>query len=177
MLGRRELPQDRSQLVAQFGKALIEKLLNRISAFCQNLARSRIAGGLDGELETFRYGLAPFAPAGRLLPAIEGGIYLDRSKMLRGVFQLSPLDQTVGIEDAAPGLVRPAPYADADRQPSIHSVKNEVWAAFSSAIVLPNSVSPPVFPIRLNPIEAVSSFSVPLASASFSACVSGTVTM
>ena len=74
MLGRRELPQDRSQLVAQFGKPLIEKLLNRISAFCQNLARSRIAGGLDGELETFRYGLGPFAPAGRLLPAIEGGI-------------------------------------------------------------------------------------------------------
>ena len=61
-------------------------------------------------------------------------------------------------------------------QPSIHSSKNRWLAARSSLSCTPSTVSPPTVPIRWNPICAVSSLRVPVASAAFRAATSGTVT-
>jgi hypothetical protein len=113
-LGWGELPQHRSQLVAQFQQALVEKPRDRFARLGQHPPVGGETGALQGEDEVVRRFGGPTAITFRLLRAVIGRVDLDRRQPPAGVGQLVLLGQVVRIEDAAPRREGPAADTDPD---------------------------------------------------------------
>ena len=124
LLGRRELPQQGTEPVAELGHAGIEEALDRVRAFGQHPAVGGEAGGLHGEQEAVRRLARPFAECFGLLRAVIGRIDLDRGQFRSRVVQLFGLRQLVRIENAAPRLEIPPADADIDRSGTFRFVNH-----------------------------------------------------
>src|SRR5205085_7529757 len=111
---RRKHPQDRTQLAFQRRKSLRDEVTDSFACFCQLWPSDAVARPLYRELEVVGYHLRPASPAFRALPAVEGGVDLDRAQLPRGIFELFGLWHRVRIEHPAPRRVSPAPNSDAD---------------------------------------------------------------
>src|SRR5262245_6212667 len=114
LLGRRKLPQDRSQPVAQFGDARLQEKAKRLTGLRQQPLLHDVARPLDREHEAIGNLLAPFGESGRRLRAVEGAVDLDGGELGAGICELLGVRQTLRIEGTAPGFERPAANADPD---------------------------------------------------------------
>jgi hypothetical protein len=110
-LGRRELPEQGTELVAEHGHARIEKALDRVAGFREHAAVCGEAGPFDRENEVVRHVSRPFGERGRLLRAIVSAIDLKRGDSTANILQLFGLWQFLRVEHAAPGLECPATYS------------------------------------------------------------------
>src|SRR5262249_23610268 len=113
-LGSRELPQHRSELLAELEHPGCEEPLDRLAGTGKLAPMRRKPRALDREHEVVRRLVAPAAKARGLLRAVERAVDLDRGQLSAGVFELARLRQTLGIERPAPRRERPAADADAD---------------------------------------------------------------
>src|SRR5271170_2462373 len=77
-LGRRELPVDRTELVAEFEHAAGEEAFDRLAGFGENPSIGREARALQREDEIARRLVAPFGEALGFLRSIERAVDLDR---------------------------------------------------------------------------------------------------
>jgi len=131
LFGRRELPQHRTEPVAQFEHAGIIKPLYGIAGFREHPPVGREARSLQREHKSVRHLAGPFAKAFRLLRAVIGAVDLDRGELRARIFELFRLRETLGIEDAAPRLKGPASDADSDlarRRPLCSHVEPSICA-------------------------------------------------
>ncbi len=113
-LGRRELPEHRTEPVAEFQHAGIVKPFYGIAGFRQHTAVGGEARSLHRKDKTVGHLARPFAKAFRLLRAVIGAVDLDRGQFRRGVFQLLRLRQFFRIKHPAPWRKGPAADADVD---------------------------------------------------------------
>src|SRR6185437_9333901 len=113
-LGRRELPEQGTQMRAELGHAGIEKALDRVAGLFEHAPVHRIARPLDREHEPCRHLARPRSESFWRLGPVERAVDLDRGQPLGRVMQLLRMRQTFRIKHAAPRLERPAADADAD---------------------------------------------------------------
>lgn len=113
LLPRGELPQDRSELVAEGQYAGGEEVRESLLDVAQPKHVRDVARPFDGEHETGVHGRAPAAVALGSLERIEGAVELDGRKVLPDELQLSAMCETPRIEVAAPARVSPPRGADA----------------------------------------------------------------
>src|SRR3954463_2594517 len=111
-LGRRELPEHRTQAITEFQHAGIVEPFDRIAGLPQYPAIGGETRPLYGKHKTVGHLARPFAEAFRLLRALVRAIDLDRGAFGRGVFQLLPLRQLLRIDPSSPW--REGPSADSD---------------------------------------------------------------
>src|SRR5262249_39528252 len=114
LLGRRHLPQHRTELGFQLEYAAREKTLDRGTGLGQHAAVGRELRTFEREHEIVRRLRRPFAKAVGLLGAVEGAVDLDAGELAAGVLELARLRQSLGIDLAAPRLEYPAADADPD---------------------------------------------------------------
>ena len=100
-LGRRELPEQGTKSLAEFGYAGIKKPLDRVARFLEHAPVGRKTRALERELETVWHFARPFAERCRRLGTVEGAIDLDRGEPLGGVSELLRMRQTFRIEISA----------------------------------------------------------------------------
>jgi hypothetical protein len=112
--GRRELPKQRPEPVAELEHAAVEKALDRVAGVRKLTPVGGKARPFDRKHETVRYRRRPFAEGRRRLRTIERGVDLDRGQMARRVFKLFRLRQALRIEHAPPRREIPAADADVD---------------------------------------------------------------
>src|SRR5262249_25004781 len=113
-LGSGELPQHRSELLAELEHAGCEEPLDRLAGPGKFAPVGGEPRTLDREHEVVRRLVAPAAKARGLLRAVERAVDLDRGHLPAPIFELARLRQAFGIERPAPRRERPAAYADAD---------------------------------------------------------------
>src|SRR5690242_6929254 len=114
LLGRRHLPEHRTELRLQFQHAAGEEPLYRGTGLGQHAAVGRELRTLEREHEIVRRLGCPFAEAVRLLRAIEGAVDLDAAELAARIFEFTRVRQPLRIELAAPRLEHPAADADPD---------------------------------------------------------------
>ena len=114
---RRQLPQQRSQLVLQGQHPGAEEVGQRRVDVAQLLHVGDEAAALDREHEARRGLGRPAVVAGRPLQGVERAVDLDRGHPGGRVGQLLPMRQALGVEVPAPGRIDPAGDAD----PGVHS--------------------------------------------------------
>ena len=107
-LGRRELPDDRPELV-ELGQAAADEALDRFAGLAEHAPVGRVARGLDREHEVVGRRVAPLREARRALRAVVGAVDLDRGDLPARVLELARLRQPGRIEGLAPGLVDQPP--------------------------------------------------------------------
>src|SRR4029077_7434166 len=117
---RRELPQDRPELVAQFNNPACDETVDRRAGTGEIGPVRRNAQPLEREDEILRGLVVPAAEARRLLRAVEGAVDLDRREPAAGIAELARLRQARRVEDAAPRRIDPATDTDADLRPRAH---------------------------------------------------------
>ena len=105
---RRQLPEERPELVAELEQAGSEEIRERRLGFAQPQHVRDVARSLDGEHEAVWHGVAPTRVALGPLQRIEAAVELDRGELLGRELELTLLRQTLGIEVAAPRSVTPA---------------------------------------------------------------------
>ena len=132
-LGRRELPQQGPEPVAQLGHAGIEETGDRFAGIAEFAPMGDEPRPLDREHEILRNLARPLAIGRGRLGAVEGAVDLDRGEVARGIAELLRMGQAFGIEHAAPR--REGPPADADVNASVF---------FAIRDPLRNLVSPPI---------------------------------
>src|ERR1700730_8402960 len=111
---RRELPQDRPELVAQFDDAARDEALEDRARAGEIGAGRRHSRPFEREDETLRRLVMPAAITRRFLRAVEGTVDLDRGEPAAGIAELARLRQARWVEDAAPRRIDPAADTDAD---------------------------------------------------------------
>src|ERR1700733_16019593 len=109
---RGELPQQRTEMVAEFRDAGIEEPLDRVAGVTQHAPVNGKPRTLEREHKTRRNLARPFPKSGRRLRAVECAVDLDRGQPFAGVGEFLRVRQTRRIEYAAPRLERPAAGAD-----------------------------------------------------------------
>ena len=114
LLGRRELPQDRPQPVAQLGDARLEKKAKRLAGLGQHALLHHVARALDRKHEPVRHLLAPLGEGGRRLRPVKGAIDLDGGELRACIGELFGVRQPLGIKAATPGLEGPAADTNPD---------------------------------------------------------------
>src|ERR1700682_5258806 len=80
-LGRCELPEHRTEAVAEFEHAGIVEMLDRITGLRQHPAIGGKARSLYRKHKTIRHLARPFAKAFRLLRTVIGAVDLDRGQL------------------------------------------------------------------------------------------------
>jgi hypothetical protein len=109
-----ELPEDGAELVAQRQDSLAEEVGQRLLGVVELLHVGDEAAALDGEDEVVGGGVMPRLEVRPALERVERAVDLDAGEAATGVLHLGALGQAVGVELAAPAVVAPAGYADAD---------------------------------------------------------------
>ena len=113
-LGRRELPEHRTQPVAEFQHPGIVEALHRIAGLRQHAAIGGEARPLQRKHETIGHLARPFAKTLRLLRPVVSPVDLDRGQLRRGIGKFLRLRQLLRIKHPAPRLESPAADADID---------------------------------------------------------------
>src|SRR5690606_7089366 len=112
--GRRELPQDRAQLLAQLEDPGGEEVGEGGLRVGELLVVGDETASLDGEDEVGRGLRMPVADRARPGEAVEGAVDLDGPEAGRGVLQFPSLGEPFRVEAATPVPVAPARNADPD---------------------------------------------------------------
>src|SRR5215472_10060220 len=113
---RRELPEKRPELVAEFGQAAAEEALDAVPGLGERAAALRyIARPFQRKDKPVRRLAAPFLKARRRLRTVEGAVDLDRGDVPAGIGQFFGLAQPRRVKGAAPRREDPAADAGADR--------------------------------------------------------------
>ena len=114
LFGRRELPEDRPQLVAEFDNARAEKVRYSLAGLAKHAAVGDEAVALQGKYEAVRTFRCPFGEGRRPYRRVIGAVDLDGRHLPAGILQLLRLRQLLRIEGVVPGLEGPAAHAGAD---------------------------------------------------------------
>ena len=114
-----ELPEERSELVAQFGHATVDEAPDVRSSVCQHAPLRDEARRLDREHEVLRRRVVPLGKDFGLLQSVERAVDLDRGDLAARIVELVLLAHVRWIERLAPGFV--APSADADPNATVLS--------------------------------------------------------
>src|SRR6516162_959248 len=96
-----ELPEQGTEMPAEFGYAGIKKALDRVAGLLEYVPIGGKTRTLERELEAVRHFARPFAVGCRRLGAVEGAIDLDRGEPLGGVGEFLRMWQALGIEHSA----------------------------------------------------------------------------
>ena len=113
-LGRRELPEQGAEMLAELGHAGIQKAFDGIAGLGEHAAVHRKTRTFQREHEAVRHLARPLAKRRRRLRAIESAVDLDRGQPLARIGQLFRMRETLRIKDPAPRREGPAADADAD---------------------------------------------------------------
>ena len=97
--GRRELPEQGAEMIAEFGDAGIEEALDGVARLLEHAPVDGKARTLEREHEAGRHLARPFAERRRRLRAVERAVDLDRGQPLAGIGQFlaraaGPSDKT-----------------------------------------------------------------------------------
>src|SRR5260370_6278105 len=118
---RRELPQDRPELVAQLEHARAKEAVDRRTCRRQIGAVSDKTRALQRKHKILRRLIVPAAKARRLLRAVEGAVDLDSGDLAARMAELARLRQAGRIKDTAPWRKHPAADPDPDPRPAHQS--------------------------------------------------------
>src|SRR6185312_309355 len=108
----RQLPEDRTKLLAEVGNARREEVGQRLLAVAQLQHVRDEPRTFDAENEAVRRLVAPPRVVLGALQRVERTVDLDRRDVARRVLELAPLWQPRWIERSAPGRVAPAGDTD-----------------------------------------------------------------
>src|SRR5215470_8304369 len=111
---RRQLPQNRTELLAQVGHTRGQEVREGELDASELQHVGDIARAFDREHEVLLRLATPARVVLGTLQGMERAVDLERIEHARRVLELAPARQALGIETAAPGRVAPPGKADAD---------------------------------------------------------------
>src|SRR6185503_15077059 len=109
---RRELPEERPELVAQVEDSRGEEVRERLVDVFQPQQMRDVARALDAEDEARRRLAVPLVVILGPLQRVERAVELDRGKVRAAELELAAVGEAFGVPDTAPRLVAPAGNAD-----------------------------------------------------------------
>src|SRR5262249_23742318 len=114
---RRELPEDRPELLAELEDAAFKEPVDALAGLGELAAVDDVAMALHREHEIVRGRVAPLAEARRRLGAVERAVDLDGGEAATRIAELIGLLEVGRIERPAPRRIGPAADPDSDHVP------------------------------------------------------------